>query len=455
MPSNLQLLLDVLSEHLGAPTVLEDEKQRTVAYSSQVGVIDSLRRDSILNRTTPPEVVDWFRSFGILKAKVPLAVPAHKELGILPRLCVPLRYQERLLGFLWVIDSDGSLGQHHLQEIESAAERAALLLYEDELAQRLTSNALSQLISSSEELRGAAAQQIVYQALLADGQPTAIVIVQPLLSRDQIDDVSLALMESLAEVGWDSPNGSVLRLVSGDHGVLLVGLRSDTDDTPAFQLATAARETLTRRLGSLQKAPPRVVASIGDPQKHLLETVTSYRQARQAIKVAAAIPSIGDIIRWSELGVFRVLAQLPTREAQESAIDPRVLSLLEESDESVIDTLETFLDLAGDVKGTAETLHLHRGTLYYRLEKAGRLAGIDIRNGQDRLAVHLGLKLARLAGLRFSSSPPSKARSNPTNYALPRTSSPTRPDRLAKETETRSRASSDQLPASKRPTRSL
>jgi len=65
----------------------------------------------------------------------------------------------------------------------------------------------------------------------------------------------------------------------------------------------------------------------------------------------------------------------------------------------VITTLETYLDLAGDAKASAERLSLHRGTLYYRLQKAERIAGVDLRSGSDRLALHLGLKLARLIGL--------------------------------------------------------
>jgi DNA-binding PucR family transcriptional regulator len=126
--------------------------------------------------------------------------------------------------------------------------------------------------------------------------------------------------------------------------------------------------------------------------------VSSYRQARLGTKVASAIPAIGDLVRWRDLGVFRALAQLPNREAIESALDPRVAALLKSGDEAVVATLETYLDLAGDAKATAELLHLHRGTLYYRLDKAQRLAGIDVHNGYDRLAVHLGLKLAKLAG---------------------------------------------------------
>ncbi len=65
----------------------------------------------------------------------------------------------------------------------------------------------------------------------------------------------------------------------------------------------------------------------------------------------------------------------------------------------MITTLETYLDLAGDAKASAERLSLHRGTLYYRLQKAERIAGVDLGSGSDRLALHLGFKLARLIGL--------------------------------------------------------
>ena len=66
--------------------------------------------------------------------------------------------------------------------------------------------------------------------------------------------------------------------------------------------------------------------------------------------------------------------------------------------EDLAGTVEAYLDLGGDAKRTAEQLRLHRATLYYRLAKAAQLTGADLRNGHDRLALHLGFKLARLNG---------------------------------------------------------
>jgi PucR C-terminal helix-turn-helix domain len=403
--SDLQVLVDQLSVRVGTAALLEDREQRPVVYSRQVGPIDSVRRDSILHRATSPELMSWFRSFGILGARKPLRIPSCPELGILARLCAPACYRERLLGFLWLIDPDGKIGDGELCEVEEAAQHAALMLYEEHLAQRLVVQALAHLLSPSEELREAAASQFADQSLARDGEPVAIVVVQPLPRAAHGLPV---IEEALFDVGWEAPSGSLLRLACSDHGVLLVRL-SCMDDTRSTEVvAKAAREALARRVGAVAPVaangdpPPRVVATIGDAQPELRRAVISYRQARLATKVAAAIPAIGDVVRWRDLGVFRALAQLPNREALESALDPRVEALLPSGEDDLVVTLETYLDLAGDAKATAERLHLHRGTLYYRLDKAERLAGIDVRNGYDRLSVHLGLKLARLTGNSIS-----------------------------------------------------
>jgi sugar diacid utilization regulator len=366
-----------------------------VAYSRQFDPIDSVRRDSILHRATSPELMSWFRSFGILGSRRALRIPAHPELDILARICAPAWYRDRLLGFLWLIDTEEAICDNHVAEIEKAADHAALMLYEERLAQRLVVQALTHLLSPSEELRDAAASQLVDQSLLREGEPIAVVVLQALPPSDQ----NLAVIEeALLDVGWEAPTGALLRLACSDHGVLLVRLRSIDDDSFATTMARAGREALCRRLADRSEPARRVVATIGDPQSELRRAVSSYRQARLGTKVASAIPAIGDLVRWRDLGVFRALAQLPNREAIESALDPRVAALLNSGDEAVVATLETYLDLAGDAKATAELLHLHRGTLYYRLDKAQRLAGIDVHNGYDRLAVHLGLKLAKLAG---------------------------------------------------------
>lgn len=70
----------------------------------------------------------------------------------------------------------------------------------------------------------------------------------------------------------------------------------------------------------------------------------------------------------------------------------------DENKVALLETLEVFLDLAGNVHATAARLHLHRATLYYRLERIARLAPANLKDGNERLSLHLALKVGRLTG---------------------------------------------------------
>jgi hypothetical protein len=394
MASELQSIVDDLAERLDAPTVLEDHEERMVVYSSHSQPIDEVRRESILRRATRREVMSWFREQGIVEATEPLRIPSQPGQGILGRLCVPVRYQGRLMGWLFLIDDAGRLSGDEIATARRAADHVALLLYEEELADRLTSGALSHLLSPASDLREAAVAQISDQGLLPARAPSVVAVIQPLGLRERLPRE--CVNEALRDAARAAPDGNALRLGYADHGVVLVRTRSDDDDGAGVAEAREVLAALRHRLRKIPEA--RVIAAVGDPQARLKDAYLSYRQARLAARVAAVVPSVGDIARWRDLGVFRTLVQLP-EEAGESALDPRVGSLFAAGDEDLVRTLETYLDLGCDVKATSARLHLHRATLYYRLEKVERLTGANLRDGNDRLAVHLGFKLARLAGL--------------------------------------------------------
>lgn len=391
--ADLQILVDDLAQRLGAPAVLEDHEQRMVAYSSQNSSIDEVRRDSILRRETRTEIKEWFRQFGILHATSPLRTPGHPALGILGRVCAPVRFHGRLMGFLFVIDDDSRLGEDAIEVVTEAQRRAGPLLYEEQTAQRLSASVLSHLLAPAAELREAAARQVLDEGLAEPGSPHAVVYLR--LAGPPLSGLQEPIGEALWDLGRSRGQAGVLRTVRRDHGVLMVPVPAMDDDRPAQAVAAQARNLLARQLEGGH--PARVIAGIGDPQANVASVATSYRQAMLAARAAAAVASIGDLPRWRDLGAYRLLVQLPPGELSESSLDPRLAALLAAGD-TLAQTVETYLDLGGDVKRTSERLHLHRASLYYRLGKAQQLTGADLSDGNDRLALHLGFKLARLAG---------------------------------------------------------
>ncbi|MGB3444391.1 MAG: helix-turn-helix domain-containing protein [Actinophytocola sp.] len=59
---------------------------------------------------------------------------------------------------------------------------------------------------------------------------------------------------------------------------------------------------------------------------------------------------------------------------------------------------ETYLDSAGSAVETSKALRLHRTSLYYRLRRVESLTYTNLKDGGDRLMLHLSLKMARLHG---------------------------------------------------------
>jgi sugar diacid utilization regulator len=394
--NELQALVEDLSRRVGAPAVLEDHEQRMVVYSAQDGPIDEIRRDSILMRETRPEVRTWFRQFGIVHATSPLRIPSRPELGILGRLCVPVRFRGRLLGFLFLIDDLQRLDGPDTELVERVSHHAALLLYEDELDRRLWSSVLSHLLTPDPEMRQAAARQLVEQGLAAADVPHAVVVVR--LAEVPASGAAEVIGEAMLELLRRRVQPGLLQMARADHGVLLVPLGA-ADDRQVAATAREASGALARAArGGPHGGDVRVITGIGDPQPRLADAHHSYREALLAAKVAAAVPTVDDVAHWRDLGAFRALVQVPLcDDARSSCVDPRLVRLIGQ-DSDLAGTVETYLDLGCDAKRTAEQMQLHRATLYYRLAKAARVTGADLHDGNDRLALHIGFKLARLGG---------------------------------------------------------
>ncbi|MEK8106315.1 hypothetical protein NKG94_15970 [Micromonospora sp. M12] len=75
MHGELQRIVDAVAARVGRPALIEDRRQRVVAYSEHDGPMDDVRRTSILRRQTTPEVIAWFRGMGVLTAYAPVRTP--------------------------------------------------------------------------------------------------------------------------------------------------------------------------------------------------------------------------------------------------------------------------------------------------------------------------------------------------------------------------------------------
>jgi hypothetical protein len=393
VPENLQHLVDDLALRIGRPVLLEDHDQRVLSYSEHDGPMDDIRRESILRRHTTPEVRERYRAAGIFGARGPLRIPGAA--GALDRVCVPARHRERLLGFVWLIDTGPPMSDEDVAIAAKTAGAMALTLFHDSLAAGLTSR--RELDAVGAVLFGDRAAAEEGARLLADeggfAGPVTVLVVRPTAPTAPAAPVAPALPAALAEpavlaaparLADELEHGllaararlSARHFVRADHGVLLCPGRMPNPDEVRYLVGLPS------------------VAGVGAPRARLADAAESYREALHAAEVALRVPGQGPSASWASLGVYRMLSVLsaaPLHPGLERLLgDPGCRSLLE--------TLETYLDLAGSVVATARALRLHRTSLYYRLQRVEELASTDLKSGDERLMLHLSLKLARLAG---------------------------------------------------------
>ncbi|MER7459847.1 helix-turn-helix domain-containing protein [Micromonospora sp. NPDC126480] len=403
MQGDLQRIVDAVAAHAGRPALIEDRRQRVVVYSEQTGLMDEVRRASILRRQTTPEVIAWLREFGIADAHAPVRTPARPDLDLLPRLCVPVRHHDLLLGFVWFIDPDGTMTDVDLAATGLLKELSLALYRENllgELAAQRETEAARTLLADSPETREQAVRALLEAGMIAGDGPTTVLVARLVAAEARQPDerARIALEQSLVAARRRAGVREALHLLRHDHGVLLLPAEPaagrPTPEVAARHLDDDLRQ-VTRALAAVE----RTVVGVGRTRPRLVDAVDSYVEALHAARVGARLPALGRVVSWSGLGVYRALARLGEHDLDVADVHPGLARLLGGTgNQALLTTLERYLDLAGNAHATAAELRLHRTTLYYRLQRIEELAGTDLKDGGERLCLHLALKLARLTG---------------------------------------------------------
>jgi sugar diacid utilization regulator len=158
---------------------------------------------------------------------------------------------------------------------------------------------------------------------------------------------------------------------------------------------------IQRSVGAaMHRSPDECYVGIGESRTALDEAYDSYVEARRATDVARVIQALGSVVRYSNLGVHGLLAEVPIDRLRRS-IHPglRRLHEYDTAENRLIKTLEAYFKNTGDVRRTADQLCVHRATVHYRLRRVQEITGVDLSDGDNWLALHLGLKVAQLVKL--------------------------------------------------------
>ena len=384
----VQEMVDALASTLRRAVAVDDHALRLIAVSEDFGDSDPPRVWSLLHRRTRPEDVHFDR---IATAVEPVRIPANPALELAPRLVIPLRHRGISVGFMWLIERHTTVDDAALAACRATGAKIAELLHQRLVVadrnRELVARLLADVTGGDAEATGRAAEELRYQGLVADDSAVAVLLLRP------AGDGGAAVTDRCAEVyrfAGRFPPRTALVHCAPHQGVVLLSqptVRADSLAESARQLHDAA-------------GPGFVVGASG-VVAGLRAAPAARRQASVAAEVAAAIPQFEAVAAWERIGPYALLAQLP-RDALSGPMLPAGLGALIAAGtaDHLLSTVETYLDCGGDKQRAAQLLHVHRATLYYRLDRVETLTGLSLSDGADRLLIHLAIKLRRLHAVR-------------------------------------------------------
>ncbi len=189
-------------------------------------------------------------------------------------------------------------------------------------------------------------------------------------------------------------NGAVGQYV--DVIVALYPLENAAQPQRVRRLVDEVREQLASRTPS-----GLVGAGISRPALGLATLRDAYREAKDAVSIANELGDREQATFYGDLKLFQLLLALKERNLdQMRRFHKETLGLLVEHDErkqgDLLRTLNGFFEANGNLAKAAADLDVHRNTLVYRLERIAELTDMNLDDPDNRLILHLALKIQRV-----------------------------------------------------------
>ena len=127
----------------------------------------------------------------------------------------------------------------------------------------------------------------------------------------------------------------------------------------------------------------------------LKDVSKSYKEAKMAMDVGKIFFDERNIIAYSELGIGRLIYQLPIPLCKMFIKEIFGGKSPDEFDEETLTTINKFFENSLNVSETSRQLFIHRNTLVYRLDKLQKSTRLDIRVFEDAITFRIALMVVK------------------------------------------------------------
>ena len=177
---------------------------------------------------------------------------------------------------------------------------------------------------------------------------------------------------------------------TGEQDIVLVKeVKSGIDIKEIEKIAKSIADTLNSEFYV------KVSIGIGTVVDNIKDLARSYKEAQVALEVGKVFDTEKTIISYENLGIGRLIYQLPTTLCEMFLQEVFKNGSLDSLDRETLMTIQCFFENNLNVSETSRKLFVHRNTLVYRLEKIRKLTGLDLREFDHAITFKVALMVKR------------------------------------------------------------
>lgn len=313
----------------------------------------------------------------------------------------PIVLPSGIVGYVWVADPAGHVSGAAEETVAQAAAACAMEMVRQraiiEGESRVRNSFLEDLLTGNVTSISATRRRARYLGYDVRGEQVVFVLdmdqFSTYIDRHKMDESGIQQLKERFRRSVDASAPAIwsktLVWEHSDSMVVLAPVGKDLDPAALRRRVEMLRGGVEKRL-----AGPSVSAGIGRPCNDLAKLQHSYKEAEHALRIGTAFSGPSSSAAFDDLGAYRLLFHLRDQPELRTFCEETV-GALERYDEQhkshLVETLSTFLDLQGNISETARVLHLHRNGLLYRLTRIEKIAGCELSNSAQRLALQLAL----------------------------------------------------------------
>lgn len=322
------------------------------------------------------------------------------------RMIMPIVLRDNLYGHIFTWATSMPLGGFDLAILESASTTIALNILQElsvkEVEIRYRTEFFDDLVSADDGRKQKSLNKAKIYNLNQDDYYAVEVIrfrqehkshEMDVESEPMLMDIINSMFTSIEELiryhklsGIISTRVNGIQILLGNNDTELLKEKINDFNLDLMKLVDNKNDDLDIKIG------------VGRIYEGLIEARRSFVDAVRAVRIGRKVTD-NKIIRFRELGVFKILSQSHLDEELEDFYNTTLKPLVDydkKKSTELVRTLEVFFKNNGNLTKISKELYAHYNTVLYRINRINEICNMDLNNPEDQLNLQIALKINEL-----------------------------------------------------------